>query len=58
MYYKKSGTLRGHHAVAMVGYGVYNDKPYYIVENSWGSSWGDKGFFCKSNLFPIFSARF
>jgi len=33
-------TVRGGHAVALVGY-----KPArFIVRNSWGTSWGDKGF--------------
>ena len=30
----------GGHAVALVGY----DKNHFIVRNSWGESWGDKGF--------------
>jgi hypothetical protein len=36
----KPNTVRGGHAVAIVGYKT--DR--FIVRNSWGTSWGDKGF--------------
>merc|ERR1719454_2487657 len=32
------------HAVAAVGYGTEGGKEYYIVRNSWGPAWGDKGY--------------
>jgi cathepsin L len=32
------------HAVGCVGYGVEGSKNYWIVRNSWGSSWGEKGY--------------
>ena len=34
------GTTRGGHAVCIVGY----TKDRFIIRNSWGEAWGDKGF--------------
>lgn len=41
----KNTTADVNHAVLAVGYGVEDDIPYWIVKNSWGPEWGDKGFF-------------
>jgi C1A family cysteine protease len=37
----KPSTVRGGHAVAVVG---YRTDGRFIVRNSWGTGWGDKGF--------------
>jgi hypothetical protein len=42
-------TILGAHAVTVLGWGTSlkgrPTDPYWIVQNSWGTSWGDKGFY-------------
>jgi hypothetical protein len=40
-------SMQGGHAVALVGY----DQNQFIVRNSWGDGWGDKGFAYASNAY-------
>jgi len=45
IYKHTSGKELGGHAVKIVGWGRENSTNYWIIANSWGTSWGLEGFF-------------
>jgi len=49
IYTHQEGQVLGGHAVKIVGWGEQGTQFYWIVQNSWGSSWGENGFFRIAN---------
>jgi len=45
VYQYTTGSELGGHAIKILGWGVENNTPYWLVANSWNEDWGDKGFF-------------
>jgi cathepsin B len=45
VYKHVSGSFLGGHAVKILGWGVDNGTPYWIIANSWNPTWGLDGFF-------------
>ena len=45
VYQHVTGDELGGHAIRILGWGVENDTPYWLVANSWNSDWGDNGYF-------------
>jgi len=45
VYDKISGQLLGGHAVKVIGYGTLNNMPYWLINNSWNTTWGMTGQF-------------
>jgi len=45
VYQHVSGAMLGGHAIKIVGWGIEDSTPYWIVANSWNNDWGENGFF-------------
>jgi len=45
VYEHTTGSLLGGHAIKVIGWGTESGKPYWTVANSWGTTWGEQGFF-------------
>lgn len=45
VYQSTTDILLGMHAVKILGWGMENDTPYWLVANSWNNDWGDNGYF-------------
>lgn len=45
VYYHVSGSVAGGHAIKVLGYGTEGGLDYWLCANSWGTSWGEQGFF-------------
>ncbi|VDP39282.1 unnamed protein product [Heligmosomoides polygyrus] len=45
VYVHTGGAVVGGHAVRILGWGVDNKTPYWLVANSWNTDWGENGYF-------------
>ncbi|VDM82452.1 unnamed protein product [Strongylus vulgaris] len=45
IYKHTAGFFAGGHAVKLIGWGKEKKTPYWLIANSWGEDWGEKGLF-------------
>ncbi|KAJ8931012.1 hypothetical protein NQ314_016133 [Rhamnusium bicolor] len=45
VYQHTHGLLQGQHAIKIIGWGTEKGVPYWLVANSWGTHFGEHGFF-------------
>lgn len=45
VYTHQSGNALGGHAIKVIGYGTQDGQDYWLVQNSWTTTWGDNGLF-------------
>jgi cathepsin B len=45
VYSHTTGSMLGGHAIKIIGYGTESGTDYWLVQNSWTTTWGDGGFF-------------
>ena len=45
IYTQESGTYTGGHCVKMLGWGTQGSQDYWLLANSWGDTFADKGYF-------------
>lgn len=45
VYQHVTGKVLGGHAIRILGWGVENDTPYWLIANSWNTDWGNNGYF-------------
>jgi cathepsin B len=45
VYVHKTGAELGGHAIKIIGYGTEGGQAYWLVQNSWTTTWGNGGYF-------------
>ncbi|CAH8429175.1 unnamed protein product [Schistosoma rodhaini] len=45
IYKRITGEFVGRHAMRIIGWGVENNTPYWLIANSWNEHWGENGYF-------------